>query len=446
MNIPILIICYNNYKYVKNTLLQIAQINKKYYKNIQIINNSSTDLETINFLNNVDVKVINNSNNGPWITNKCNTNIYNILPEKYIVTDPDLKLNKNIPSNFIELMSDLSDKYKINKIGFALDISDHEKMYNISNYMEHIYKGNSIYTWEKPNWTNKIDNDEYEIYSAHIDTTFCLLNKKYIDNDKPIRIAGNFTAKHLPWYVNNEVYSMYENYLANTITTNISSISKIIIEYVEKKYLKINKNNELFLIENNTNNLNLNFWKYRYTIWEKESFKVMDEFLTKEKIFIDIGGWIGTSAMYGSRKSKYVYCIESDTYSFNSLKENMTINCIQNYTIINKVIDKSKRSDLSNETIKNIKEVDFIESISLNDILIYYNIDINEIGLIKVDINGEEENILNDLMDIKKRYNIKFYIRFYYSLWIDTNLDRFVFLTSKQKKTIKQNPFVSILF
>lgn len=47
MDIPILVICYNNYKYVKNTLEQIKKINSEYYKNIQIVNNSSNCLETI---------------------------------------------------------------------------------------------------------------------------------------------------------------------------------------------------------------------------------------------------------------------------------------------------------------------------------------------------------------------------------------------------------------
>jgi hypothetical protein len=69
MDIPIIIICYNNYLYVKNTLEQILKINEEYYKNIKILNNKSTCLNTIIFLNNVNVQVINNfDNNGPWIS------------------------------------------------------------------------------------------------------------------------------------------------------------------------------------------------------------------------------------------------------------------------------------------------------------------------------------------------------------------------------------------
>ena len=85
MDIPIVIIAYNNYRYVQNTLSQLLNINKEYYKNIIIINNNSTCLKTIEYLNNVDVRVINNKENlGPWITNTNNKHIYDILPEKFI--------------------------------------------------------------------------------------------------------------------------------------------------------------------------------------------------------------------------------------------------------------------------------------------------------------------------------------------------------------------------
>ena len=130
MRIPIIVICYNNYRYVKNTLSQILKINREYYNNIMILNNKSTCLHTINFLNGVDVPVINNStNNGPWITKYKNPHIYNRLPNKFIITDPDLKFNENIPNNFIEILSNLSDKYGASKIGFALNISDYEKFF-----------------------------------------------------------------------------------------------------------------------------------------------------------------------------------------------------------------------------------------------------------------------------------------------------------------------------
>ena len=196
MNIPIVIICYNNYRYVANTLTQIAKINKDYYANIIILNNASTCPETIAYLQSVGcvsggvsgVSVINNVGNlGPWITHLNNRHIYDLLPDKYIITDPDLKLNEKIPCNFIEILANLSDTYKTAKIGFALDISDHEQFHTTKEYMAN----QTIREWESQFWKKKIDTDAsadaadaadatYELYDADIDTTFCLMNKTNI--------------------------------------------------------------------------------------------------------------------------------------------------------------------------------------------------------------------------------------------------------------------------
>ena len=469
MDIPIIIICYNNYLYVKNTLEQLLKINKEYYKNVQILNNKSTCLKTINFLNNIDIKVIHNSENtGPWISSTINKHIYDGLPNKYIVTDPDLRLNENIPSDFIEILSYLSDKYETRKIGLALNISDFEQFYK-DYYIMNSY---SIYDWEKQFWINKIHDDNYELYDAGIDTTFCLVNK---DNNiskrtREIRVAGNFTAKHLPWYIENDIYNIYENYM-NSIyiksinATWISTSSNINISYTENKYLKIYKNNELFLIENNESNPNLSFWKNIYSQWENETFEIFDKYLSKDKIFIDIGGWIGTTAMYGARNSKHVYAIEADKYSVNDMMINLKINCTNNFTLINKAIynvdnikikfgkniflENSKMNDSTSQIYSddvNTNEYYLAETITIESIIEKYQINIYEISLIKVDIEGGEENILNELFDIRVKYSVPLYISFHYSWWKDKNLDRFSFLSSNVKSQIISKPFTSIIF
>lgn len=462
MDIPIIIICYNNYMYVKNTLSQLLRINKDYYKNIQILNNNSTCLNTINFLNNVDVKVINNSDNyGPRITNNTNKHIYDVLPNKFILTDPDLKLNKNIPNNFIEILSNLSDKHGTYKIGFALDISDFENFYKDTTYCDM----KSIYDWEKQLWENKIYDDNYELYNSSIDTTFCLINKENTHTDYQIRIAGDFTAKHLSWYIENEIYNIYENYILAINNTRISTISKTITSYTENKYIKIYKNNEIFLIENNESNQNLYFWKNIYNQWETETFEIFDKYLSKDKIFIDIGGWVGTTAMYGSRKSKHVYSIEADNNSLNDMAINLKTNCMNNYTLINKAIfnidnikvkfgkninlENSKMNDSTSQIYSDditSNEYYLAETITLDNIIQQYQINVFEISLIKVDIEGGEENILNELFNIHTTYSIPLYISFHHSWWKDKNLDRFSFLTSDIKNKIVSKPFISILF
>jgi hypothetical protein len=432
MNIPIIIICYNNHRYVENTLAQISKINIDYYKDIIILNNASTCIDTIEYLKNVKVTVYNNPRNlGPWITWDNNNHIYNVLPDKFILTDPDLKLNKNIPSNFVEILATLSDKYKTTKIGLALDISDHDKFHTTTSYMANL----TICEWEKQFWENRVEDAEYELYNADIDTTFCLINKNNIlnGNDLKIRVAGDFTAKHIPWYIDNEVYNIYDNYCACINTTHISTISRIVKPYVEENYLRIYKNSELFLIKNSETSL---FWKYTYGSWENEMFEVFDKYLSKDKVFIDLC-YAGTerpdvveaTTMYASRKSKHVYVVNEDNGSsasgasvFSDIPtSNLKENCANNYTLIN----------------KNNKDEE------LESIIKTYDINTTDISLIKVDIKGREENILGYLYDIHIKFGVHLYIRVYHNEWNDKNLDRFTFLSSIHKQTIEATASVA---
>lgn len=466
--VPIVIICYNNHIYVENTVTQILKINKEYFNQILIVDNSSTCIDTINYLKKSQCRIIyNNENDGPWVEPTRNAHIYNILPDKFILTDPDLEFNENLPNNFIEILSQLSDKFECNKIGFALDISDFDKMYNF------IYHNNkTIYDWEKQFWDHRINFPDYEVYWAQIDTTFNLVNKLYPYYN--VRIAGNFTAKHLPWYINNNLFNLHEMYLFYTnANTTISTISIKMLKYFDENFLKINKKQEMFVIRNNENDANLHFWKNIYENLENYKFDMFNHFLDKNKIFIDIGGWIGANCMYGSRKSKHVYSIEADHKSFEDLTLNCQTNC-KNYTLINKAmynVDNIEIKFGKNKFLNNSKMGDgdsqiytdedtshqdtshqdssneyyTIQTTTLQQIVETHDINPYDISLISVDIAGGEEHIFNDLYKMHKKYNVPLYIKFYYEWWQDKNLDRFVFLLDQQKRDIINSPFTSVL-
>jgi len=379
------------------------------------------------------------------------------MPDKFILTDPDLEFNSNLPIHFIEELVALSNIYKSNKIGFALDISEPNKMYT------GIYHNNKdICAWEAQFWSNKIPNSEYELYIANIDTTFCLINKRNTGNN--IRVAGRFTAKHLPWYIDNQIFNVHDNYIVNTITTSVSTTSAVILSNINKNYIKINKNNELFLIRSD-NNINFPFWKNIYQNWEADTFKVFDTLLRKDKIFIDIGGWIGTTCMYGSRKSKHVYSVEADIESFNDMKANCKINCKNNYTLLNnaiynidniflkfgknKFLNNSRLNDSTSQIyLDNESSTDCysVKTVTINNILENNNINPLMISLIKVDIEGGEEYILDDLYNIYTQYKVPLYISFHVSWWKNNNLSRFKLLSNHHLAAIKHNPFISILF
>ena len=46
------------------------------------------------------------------------------LPKVFCVTDPDLQLNAKMPLNFTDRLLAVSEKYKMGKVGLALDIAE----------------------------------------------------------------------------------------------------------------------------------------------------------------------------------------------------------------------------------------------------------------------------------------------------------------------------------
>ena len=188
--IPIFIIAYNQYTFVKN---MVEQLQKYVSSNrIHILDNKSTYAPMVDYLISIESTVHvhrMDRNYGHKVINKIDTFT---TSKKYIITDPDLTFNKNLPTNFISTLEFISDKYKSGKVGFALDISSNVRL-------DVLYNGQNPIEWESQFWRNRIDNSDYELYAADIDTTFCLINKDYIGNT--IRIAGNFTCIHRPWLI-----------------------------------------------------------------------------------------------------------------------------------------------------------------------------------------------------------------------------------------------------
>jgi len=193
---------------------------------IYVIDNKSTFKPLIDYLKSIETIVTvlyQDKNYGHKVYER--DDIIALGGDKYVVTDPDLGLNSNLPANFLEIMSELSDRCKTNKIGFALDLTTNIDM----NRRLDSRNGKTIKEHESRFWTDRVDDPNYELYRADIDTTFALINKKYYKKGflgNSIRIAGDFTAVHKPWlmkYEDEQLPGENENYLsAGNISTTIN--------------------------------------------------------------------------------------------------------------------------------------------------------------------------------------------------------------------------------
>ena len=60
--------------------------------------------------------------------------------------------------------------------------------------------------------------------------------------------------------------------------------------------------------------------------WEPETFSVFDEYINNQTLFIDIGGWIGPTSLYGAQLAKKTLSLEPDPIAFKRLKQNVGLN------------------------------------------------------------------------------------------------------------------------
>ena len=204
--VPVIVVSYNNSVYVQNIT---NQLNRYKIKPI-IIDNCSTSKQSQSILSGLE-----QAGNAHIIRSKYNFGhevgflqpVYDVLPELFCYTDPDLELNKNLPNNFISTLISLTTEFNVYKAGFALSLKGHGPLRKITIHSRHtkpfLYEKHiSIEEFESRYWVYRLMHDTYELYAAPIDTTFAAYRKSnyFGDFHHAIRVAGDFSAIHLPWF------------------------------------------------------------------------------------------------------------------------------------------------------------------------------------------------------------------------------------------------------
>ncbi len=206
-DVPVLVPCFNNPTYARGMLRQLRALG---FKRVVLVDNASTSPGMRTWLDSTgeDVTIIRLAENlGPRNVFLDPRNLA-LLPQRFCVTDPDLLFNPALPEGFLGDLAMLIQRHQIGKAGFALDISDRHKMHDRSfSIAGQDWK---IWDWEAQFWEKSLDELEGgdRVYDAPIDTTFALYDKHYFDPEnfvRAVRVAGRFTARHLPWYYDSAI-------------------------------------------------------------------------------------------------------------------------------------------------------------------------------------------------------------------------------------------------
>ncbi len=199
--IPILIPVFNSMTYLKS---MVSQLRRFGFEEIIAIDNASTYPPLLDYLSqSSEFSVIRlDENKGPHNLFLDPKNMLS-LPEHFCITDPDLELNPTLPRDFVYELISLTERHRVGKAGLALDISDWSKMRHdkfrigAADYQ--------IWEWEAQFWKDPagFTSTGDEVYSAAVDTTFAVYNKRFFDpadHLKGVRVGGKYTCRHLPWY------------------------------------------------------------------------------------------------------------------------------------------------------------------------------------------------------------------------------------------------------
>ena len=224
-----------NNKTMKNTYIFICNYNRleplkalvesltsRGYYNIVILDNGSTYQPLLNWYKALEKGEVYfcAHNYGPEALD-CARNFepefqkkYNhiVLNEYHVYTDSDVVPVEEVPDTFIDDLVELCKKYQIPKIGLSLKIDDLPDHYVLK---EKVIKHESSF-FER----EFIIDEKCKLFKAPVDTTFAVNSPGLACgyNDYAYRAAGNYFAKHMPWYFDSNNLPVDEVYYLEHIT------------------------------------------------------------------------------------------------------------------------------------------------------------------------------------------------------------------------------------
>jgi FkbM family methyltransferase len=159
--------------------------------------------------------------------------------------------------------------------------------------------------------------------------------------------------------------------------------------------------------------------------WESDTFKVFDRYIKPDSTFIDIGAWNGVCSIYAKKLGAKVFTIEPDSNIHCELTENLKLNkCGLKFFYKVAISDKeglvtlNTQSSFGNSESSlinrgNVNGETQIESTTLRSFVEYTDIDMSEVSLIKIDVEGGEVLILKQAQTFLAAHKPTIYVSFH---------------------------------
>lgn len=210
-DIPIII---NNRNRLTTTKNLVNGLHNLGYTNIHILDNDSTYPPLLDWYKHCSFKVeLLGKNLGQLAI--YNSDYINKFNGWVAYSDSDIELNVDCPSGFIDTMIQGADKYGKLKAGLALRIDD----------LPRTRYGLYVQREEQKFWTKEL---EPNIYEADVDTTFSIIKVGQPFQYQAIRLAGDLTARHIPWYLDYEKLNEEELHIIENSNSQFSTTKRFV--------------------------------------------------------------------------------------------------------------------------------------------------------------------------------------------------------------------------
>lgn len=172
-----------------------------------------------------------------------------------------------------------------------------------------------------------------------------------------------------------------------------------------------------------------NFWKVVYpNNWESSTFDSIIPKLDKDKVFLDIGAWQGPISLIVQKYVSKCICFEPDPLAFKNLQDNIKLNKFNNIVAENKAVSSDESLTIGDNNshplgrgissfLNNKRNTIKCDTISVGEILEKYNLNNDNISVLKMDVEGYEVELLSD-SELKK-LNVDMHISFHPHLFKD---------------------------
>jgi FkbM family methyltransferase len=170
---------------------------------------------------------------------------------------------------------------------------------------------------------------------------------------------------------------------------------------------------------------NVDFWNLvENGHWEPNTFRIFDDLISADHCYVDIGAWIGPTALYAAQLAKRAYAFEPDPIAYQELESNARINRNTEWgsrlTISNKAIapnggplkigNRSGGGNSESSVLFSDEAVSWeVEGISLEQLIEAERLR-NEKLFIKMDIEGGEYELIPKTTKVLSRHTVDLFL------------------------------------